>query len=127
MPTYDPVTQSPMHIGPTIDTDAEQSAMKWRSEPHEIMARKGTPIRLAMKTRPVTHRVNHGLRAGSAVVLSRMGNDNPAAAGRDDATSVWSVSDPYLSGDAEDAQKSKNWLLAIGLGIGLGVLASRFR
>lgn len=115
-------------VGPTVNPDLEHAVPLYRQEDHQIQAAKAPPISIALKSRPITHQMVHQLQAAPTVVLSRSSNQNPANAGQEHRTSVWSVSDPFgpkasfLNGLGASTGGT---LLATALGIGIGYLLYR--
>lgn len=125
MPTLNPVTQSPMHTGPTFDPAAEKARPLYRQEPFQIQASGPIKVEIASRPRPMTHRVSHDIVAGRTQVSARQGNANPAAVGGTDVSSIWAVSDPHqLSFLAdEESGTSMGMLKTVGLGLALGWVA----
>lgn len=111
------------NVGPTVDTDAELKAMKFRQEPHELPVMPANVSLRAAKPRPLTHKMDHSLHAAQARVLTRQGNINPANAGRGNESSVWGLSDPFFKrsflGNAEAPKINLGVTLAIGIGLGV--------
>ena len=124
MPTLDQLAGLGMVSGPTIDTNKEIETPLYRQEPFQLDA--GGPVALSLKQRPrpVTHRMDHTLRAGHARVLTRVSNLNPDNAGGDAVTSVWGLNDPNAL--AQDPAAPQNNRMMIGLlltGVAAGAAA----
>ena len=118
-------------VGPTVDSNLEQAVPLYRQEDYQIQAAKAPPITVEGKSRPITHRTTHQLRAAPAVVLTRTANQNPANAGQEHQTSLWAVSDPWgpkrsFLGLRGGLGNMGGNAVAVGIGVGLGLLALRF-
>ena len=125
MPHY-PMDARADLVGPTVDSNAEQSVPVFREETHQLQAAAAPGISLRMKPRPPARRISHQLQAGSTLVRHRVSNQNPASAGNDEQTTIWGVSDPWqrshLSNDPEQpATHAKLTLVGLGIGIGIGL------
>jgi hypothetical protein len=79
------------------------------------------------KPRPLTSKVIHQMHAAPAVVLNRVSNINPDAAGQDDRTSIWGVSNGLAADVDEGTSPGLLQKLAIPAiaGVALGWLLSR--
>lgn len=112
------------HVGPTVNTNAELAVPVFRQEAHEIVA-ASAPINLqAAKPRPLTHKMNHSLMAAPAIALTRSANDNPAAAGEGDQTSMWGASGALGEAAGEGVGRMVPMLL-IGAAVGVALAAMR--
>lgn len=108
---------------PTIDTNSEISAPKFREERSQIIGGR-LPINLLKKpTRPATTRMNYQLTAGSGRTRARYSNMNPAQAGIGKSSSIWSGG----MGEEGVSQPATQWAGLVVLGIALGGLAWAIR
>lgn len=120
---------SAMHIGPTVDSAAEQARPLIREEPFQLQATRAPGVSLTLKPRPEARSglplsgMGFGqIQAQRITVSARQGNGNPANAGADDVTSAWSVSDPgqlaFLAD--EQAKTPMGFIKPLLIGLALG-------
>lgn len=119
MPTLDQLAGTGMVSGPTIDTNRELRAPVYRQEPYQLDAGGPVPISLKDRPRPVTHRMDHSLRAGRTRVLTRVSNLNPDNAGGDAVTGVWGLSDPDVPAEGAPVTGGRTGMMVL-LGVALG-------
>lgn len=114
---------------PTIDMAAEAAVPLHREEPYQLQAQPAPTLRLATKSRPLTHKMVHDLVGGRIPVRVRQSNINPDNAGEEAVSSMWALSDPQLAADVDPAAESPApgglgisvGALGIGVAIGLGL------